>query len=95
MGFEDGQIGFVRLSHPTQDVDDLAWQTTKRLSEISLLRWLAEKSNLQVPRVIAYGEAPSLAVITKLPGHMLMNRYANLPAPLKVCVSSNTSRSPD
>ena len=79
VGFEDGSKVIARKILP-KDGADLGHGIQKLGIEARLLKWLAESTNIPVPRIISPLEVHDckFIIMDKLPGTMLLNMYGIL-----------------
>ena len=86
VGFEDGSKVIARKILP-KDGADLDDGVQKLRTEACLLKWLAESTNIPIPRILSPLDVQDLTVIImdKLPGNMLLNMYGTLDTSAKAC----------
>ena len=84
--FEDGSKVIARKILP-KDGADLDVGILKLGIEARLLKWLAESTNIPVPRILSPLDVQDCNVIimNKLPGAMLLNMYGTLDTSAKAC----------
>jgi len=79
VGFEDGSKVIARKIL-TKDGADLGDGVQKLGTEARLLKWLAESTNIPVPRILSPLDVQdcNIIIMDKLPGDMLLNMYGTL-----------------
>jgi len=79
VGFEDGSKVIARKIL-TKDGADLGGGVQKLGTEARLLKWLAESTNIPVPRILSPLDVQdcNIIIMDKLPGNMLLNMYGTL-----------------
>jgi len=79
VGFEDGSKVIARKILP-KDGADLGDGIQKLGTEARLLKWLAESTNIPVPRILSPLDVQdcNIIIMDKLPGDMLLNMYGTL-----------------
>ena len=86
VGFEDGTKVIAKKILP-KDGADLGDGIQKLGTEARLLKWLAESTNLPIPRILFPLDVQgcNIIVMDKLPGTMLLNMYGTLDTSAKAC----------
>lgn len=85
VGFDDGSKVIARKILPRDKADEEHGRQKLR-SEAHLLRWLANSTDILVPRVLSPvdDQYRDFIIMNKLPGVMLLNIYGNLDVLAKV-----------